>query len=228
MTTDERLLLRPVEAAEQLADAVRFARSVEVDKDRGLFTDPALARTPLAEVASAWLDSNPGKRDGSWQRDEIVVRRHIVPALGSRAIGSLTPADIQGTVNRWVAQVSPGTVRRQYGVLRAIVNYAMANDMLGRSPCRRIELPEVTPVKRHIVSADELAELAERWEAWALTDRWCTSTSRPGRWLLRRRWSVAAGARWRSGSRSRRPVGGRWPYPSAWPECCASTSGRVG
>jgi hypothetical protein len=59
-------------------------------------------------------------------------------------------------------------------VLRAIVNYAMANDMLGRSPCRRIKLPEVTPVKRHIVSADELAELAERWEAWGLTDRWCT------------------------------------------------------
>jgi integrase len=45
--------------------------------------------------------------------------------------------------------------------LRAIVNYAMANDMLGRSPCRRIKLPEVTPVKRHIVSADELAGLAE-------------------------------------------------------------------
>jgi hypothetical protein len=100
----------------------------------GLFADPALARTPLAEVASAWLDSNPGKRDGSWQRDEIVVRRHIVPALGSRAIGSLTPADIQGTVNRWVAKVSPGTVRRKYCVLRAIVNYAVANDMLGRSP----------------------------------------------------------------------------------------------
>jgi integrase len=37
----------------------------------------------------------------------------------------------------------------------------MANDMLGRSPCRRIKLPEVTPVKRHIVSADELAGLAE-------------------------------------------------------------------
>lgn len=143
------------------ADAVRFARSVEVDKDRGLFVDPALSRTTLAEVASAWLDSNPGKRDGSWQRDEIVVRRHIVPTLGPRAIGSLTPADVQGAVNRWAAKVSPGTVRRQYGVLRAIVNYAVANDMLGRSPCRRIKLPEVTPAKRHIVSADELAALAE-------------------------------------------------------------------
>lgn len=122
---------------------------------------PALARTSLAEVAAAWLGSNPGKRDGSWQRDEIVVRRHILPALGSRAVGSLTPADVQAAVNRWAVKGSPGTVRRQYGVLRAIVNYAVANDMLGRSPCRRIKLPEVTPVKRHIVNADELARLAE-------------------------------------------------------------------
>ena len=37
------------------ADAARFARSVEVDKDRGLFVDPALSRTPLADVAAAWL-----------------------------------------------------------------------------------------------------------------------------------------------------------------------------
>ena len=142
------------------ADAVRFARSVEIEKDRGLFVDPAVARTPLAEVAAAWLESNPGKREGSWQRDEIVVRRHIIPALGSMAIGSLTRSDIQATVNRWAAHRSAATVRREYGVLRAIVNYAIANDMLGRTPCRRIKLPEVVPVHRHIVSARELARLA--------------------------------------------------------------------
>lgn len=82
-------------------DAERFARQVEVDKDRGLFVDPTPARTPLGEVATAWLASNPGKRGGSWQRDETVVRRHIVPALGDRPIGSLTPGDVQAVVNRW-------------------------------------------------------------------------------------------------------------------------------
>ncbi|HEY8526999.1 MAG TPA: tyrosine-type recombinase/integrase [Acidimicrobiales bacterium] len=143
------------------ADAERFARQVEADKDRGLFLDPKLARTPLAEVAKAWLDSNPGKRDGSWQRDEIAVRRHIVPALGDRPVGGLTPGDVQAAVNRWARERAPRTVRREYGVLRAILNYAVANDLIGRTPCRGIKLPEVTRSERHIVDADELARLAD-------------------------------------------------------------------
>jgi integrase len=142
------------------ADAVRFARSVEVDKDRGLFVDPARARTPLADVAALWLVSNPGKRGGSWQRDEIVVRRHIVPALGARPVGSLTPGDVQSLVNRWAGARAARTVHREYGVLRAILNYALANDMVGRTPCRGIKLPVVTPLRRHIVDAVELARLA--------------------------------------------------------------------
>jgi integrase len=142
-------------------DAERFARQVEVDKDRGLFIDPALARTPLSAVAAAWLGSNPGKRGGSWQRDEVAVRRYIVPDLGDRPIGSLTPSDVQAVVNRWSAARAPRTVRREYGVLQSIVNYAIRLDMLGRSPCRGINLPTVKPVRGHVVDAAELARLAK-------------------------------------------------------------------
>jgi integrase len=143
------------------SDADRYARTVEVDKDRGLFVDPKLARTPLADVAAAWLESNPGKRGGSRDRDGQVVAGHIVPALGDRPVGSLTPADVQAAVNRWTAARAPRTVRREYAVLRAILNYAVRLDMVGRSPCRGINLPEVKPLRRHIVSAVEVSRLAE-------------------------------------------------------------------
>lgn len=153
---------RPREKAfRRQKDAARFARQVEVDKDRGLFIDPALARTPLADVAAAWLASNPGKRGGSWQRDEVVVRRHIVPVLGDRPVGSLTPGDVQAVVNKWAAARAPRTVRREYGVLQSIMNYAIRHDMLGRSPCRGINLPKVKPLRRHVVDAPELARLAK-------------------------------------------------------------------
>jgi integrase len=143
------------------SDADRYDRTVEVDKDRGLFVDPKLARSPLADVARAWLESNPGKRGGSRDRDEQVVSGHIVPALGDRPVGSLTPADVQGVVNRWASARAPRTVRREYAVLRAILNYAVRLDMVGRTPCRGINLPEVKPLRRHIVSAVEVARLAE-------------------------------------------------------------------
>lgn len=142
------------------ADADRFARTVEADKDRGLFVDPRLARTPLATVAAEWLASNPGKRGGTRDRDEQVVNGHIVPALGDRAVGSLTPADVQSAVNAWAAKRSARTVQREYAVLRAILNYAVQLDMIGRTPCRGINLPAAKRVKPHIVTPAEVAALA--------------------------------------------------------------------
>jgi integrase len=144
------------------ADAERFARQVETDKDRGLFVDPKLARTPLADVAAAWLDSNPGKRGGTQDRDEQIVRKHIAAALGDRPVGSLTPADVQGAVNAWAKVRAPRTVAREYAVLRAVLNYAVRVEMIGRTPCRGIKLPESKPMRRHVVTPDEVAKLATK------------------------------------------------------------------
>lgn len=46
-------------------------------------------------------------------------------------------------------------------MLQSIVNYAIRLDMLGRSPCRGNNLPKVTPVRRHVVDAAELARLVK-------------------------------------------------------------------
>jgi hypothetical protein len=115
----------------------------------------------VAKVAADWLGSNPAKRGGSWQRDEVAVRLYVVPALGKEAIGSVTPADIQRAVNAWTAKLAPRSVRRTYGVLASIMNYAVRLDMIGRSPCRAINLPKPDPVRPHIVDAAELAALAK-------------------------------------------------------------------
>lgn len=52
-------------------------------------------------------------------------------------------------------------MRREYGVLQSILNYAVRLDMLGRTPCRGINLPKVAPLRRHVVDAAELARLAK-------------------------------------------------------------------
>jgi len=67
---------------------------------------------------------------------------------------------VQSLVNRWAAARAPRTVQREYGVLRAVLNFALANDMVGRTPCRGIKLPEITPHRGRVVDADELARLA--------------------------------------------------------------------
>lgn len=126
----------------------------------GGYVDPANGRVPFGDWAVLWLDS-PGKRPSALARDESIVGVHLMPAFGNRPLSSITPADVQALVTEWTAKSAPRTVRRQYGVLRAILNAAVAHELIARSPCRGIRLPAVTQTGRHVVTADELAMLAD-------------------------------------------------------------------
>jgi integrase len=130
---------------------------------------------PVKELAARWLASNPAKRSKTRTRDESIIRVHVLPGchpprprFGDHPIGSVTQPDIQGIVNAWATKAKPRTVKRQFGVLRAILAYAVSADFLGRSPCRDIKLPEVKPLSRRLPTADQLAVLGEELGPYAL------------------------------------------------------------
>jgi integrase len=67
---------------------------------------------------------------------------------------------LQALVDKWSLQQVPRTVRRQYGVVRAVFAYAVASDWLARSPCRGIKLPAVAELDRPQIGAEEVGALA--------------------------------------------------------------------
>lgn len=180
-------------------EAETFEATQRVDR-----VDPRKSSTTFAEVAASWLASNPAKRPTTRARDEIVVRVHLLPALGHRPVGSITPADVQAVVHEWCRKRAGNTVRRQYSVLSAVMTTAVLSDLVARTPCRGIKLPPASHTERHIVTADELAALAEaigatmaswptsapssacdgaKWRACGLVVS--TSCGRPSRWRSR-------------------------------------------
>ena len=89
---------------------------------RGTWVDPREAGRRFGGVAQQWLDSNPEKRPSAWQ-DESVVRVHLLPAFGDDPIGKVTPDRVRALVKSWSTRYKPRTVRRMYGVLRAVFAY---------------------------------------------------------------------------------------------------------
>ena len=59
-----------------------------------------------------------------------------------------------------VTRAGPRTVSRQFDVLRAIFNYAVDSDVLGRSPCRGIRLPKPSVARRRVLTPTQLTDLA--------------------------------------------------------------------
>lgn len=78
-----------------------------------------------------------------------------------RPLGSINPRDVQSLVNTWAHDREPRTVSRQYDVLRAIFNYAVDCDLIGRSPCRNIRLPKPSVARRNVLTNAQLAQLAD-------------------------------------------------------------------
>jgi integrase len=133
--------------------------AIEADKLRGGWLDPRRAARPFGEICEEWLASNPAKRDSTVARDRSTLDVHILPTLGRTPVGSVTPRAIQMLVKGWTT--APVTTRRNFGMLRAVLNYAVECDVIARSPARGVKLPTVEQKKHRIIDADELATLAE-------------------------------------------------------------------
>ncbi|MDP9387291.1 MAG: site-specific integrase [Actinomycetota bacterium] len=142
-------------------EAETFEARERADRSRGSWVDPRKSETRFGDVARYWLTANPGKRASGLARDESIVRCHLLPALANRPVSAVTPQDVQGLVTKWSRDAAPRTVRRQYGVLRAIFNAAVNLDLVARTPCRGIKLPAVDQPDRHIVTPEELERLGE-------------------------------------------------------------------
>jgi integrase len=168
------------------ADALSYLSNIESEMSRGVVIDPRAGRITVRQLAEEWMTSNPGKRSGSLERDDVILRLHVLPVLGARQVGNVTKIDVQSLVTAWSSTRAARTARRQYDVVRALFNYAVETDRIARTPCRSIKLPQVEPLSRPLLGTEEIARIAmETAGAW-----------RPMVWIggiLGLRWGEVAG-----------------------------------
>ncbi|HET9689585.1 MAG TPA: site-specific integrase [Acidimicrobiales bacterium] len=141
-------------------EAERYEDTQRADRARGSWLDPRTGDVTFGDWATEWLASDPGKSPSSVARDEDSLKVHVLATLGARRLASITPRKVQALVTRWAATAKPRTVRRQDDTVRAIFTAAFEADLIGRSPCRRIRLPQVDIETRPVLDAAGLAGLA--------------------------------------------------------------------
>ena len=131
------------------------------DRSRGAWIDPRLSATTFEDWAKCWRESASGSRPKTLVRADDAIRLHLVPAFGSRPLGSLTPLDVQKLVNELAQRFAPATTRTYYAVLRAILN--------GAAECRpdralavpRNQAAAGRPEAAVIVGPDDIHRLAD-------------------------------------------------------------------
>ncbi|MFB9730194.1 site-specific integrase [Haloechinothrix salitolerans] len=115
--------------------AVKYARKMEVDAERGEYVDPKAGREFFGDLARRWLSSR--MVDPSSQlRYESVYRLHIEPTLGKRQIKAIKPSDVSTWQTELGERHGPSTVATARLVVLGTLDLAAADDLIKKNPAR--------------------------------------------------------------------------------------------
>jgi integrase len=147
------------------------------------------AAVTFGTAAARWLATKQAtKRPATADLYATELRCHVLPAFNSVPLPDITRRDVQQWVNALAASgLAPATVRHAYrAVFKSVLNDAIDDGLLARSPCHRIELPAAPlPVIEPLTPAQILTladRIDPRYRAMVLLAAGCGL-----------RWSEAAG-----------------------------------
>lgn len=141
--------------------AAAFAHRVEAEKADGRYTDPALARRPFGEYLRSWLDEARQLRPATVELYRRTAERHLIPALGARAVGSLDRATCRAFLADLADRAGTATVEVAHRLLRRVLEDAVRDGLLPRNPASKIGVPRSRPREARFLSPEEIAALAE-------------------------------------------------------------------
>ncbi|HEY2265351.1 MAG TPA: site-specific integrase [Streptosporangiaceae bacterium] len=152
-------------------EAEDFLLKIEHDKKAHVFIDPKAGQVTFREEAEAWLENHLGA-DSSISTYQSVLRTHVYPATGDRAIGKIRREDIKALIAAMKRKgLSASRIGTAHLVINAVFTEAVRNKKLSESPCTDIPVPDVVHAADVTLPAEpQLEALAAGLpEDWALT-----------------------------------------------------------
>jgi len=148
-------------------DAKSFRRKVESEELAGLVTDPKGGERHFGEYADAWVAHRLVKgrplTPATAQGYRALLRRHLHPTFGATRIRQITPERIR----LWHAETtefSRDQAAKGYRLLRAILNTAVADGLIGRNPCTIRGAGIEQARERPMLATNTVLELADAIE----------------------------------------------------------------
>lgn len=120
-------------------------------------------RLTVATFFPQWLEAAaPEYRESTVLRYEAIVARHIVPALGRRRLGSLTPMDLERLyAGKLRAGLAPRTVGNIHRVIRRALGYAAQRGMVRRNVAAVVSPPSPGHTEMRVLTAGQAQRLLE-------------------------------------------------------------------
>ncbi len=134
----------------------------------GTFVGPE--RMTVAEYLRFWLEDVRSRvAPTTYQRYEIIVEQHLIPALGQYRLQKLQPLHIQAYYQQALVSgrrngrggLSKRTVLHHHRVLHAALEYAVRLQLLARNPADAVQPPRPEPREFPVLDPEGVRRLLE-------------------------------------------------------------------
>ncbi len=146
-------------------EAEAWKRKVEADELRGVIVDPRAGDERFDIYADWWLDTRLARgRPLSPMTVEGyrgLLKRNILPTFAQAPLRKITTDSVRSWHTRLVATAGPDAAAKAYRLLRSILNTAVADDRLGRNPCRITGAGTEHRAERPMLETSTVLDLAD-------------------------------------------------------------------
>lgn len=161
-----------------LADArIKFGQAYELFKNG---KDPATIEQDkkterrnaptISELVDEYLIRHAKKFKRSWQEDERVLKREVVPAWGKRKAADIKKRDINLLLEEIVDRGAPVMANNTFKIIRKMFNYAVEKDLLPFSPAAGVKLPSPKVERDRVLSEEEIRTLWNNLSSASMTE----------------------------------------------------------
>lgn len=149
-------------------EAELFLASTTLRKVNGDYVDPTQGRRTVAEFAEQWRNGHLlHLKESSRVGMDQSYRTHVEPKWARRGVASIRPSEVEDWIGEMSAyrspagkQRSPQTVRRAAFVLNQLLDMAVRDRIIPRSPSAGIKLPKKTKKSPRYLTHQQVETLA--------------------------------------------------------------------
>lgn len=143
-------------------EARRFLERSSADRQRGDWLDPQLGQTKFSQWADEWLATTVHLKPKTRVGYESMLRTHVRPFFGRRAVSTIVAADIRRLMSELDASgAAPGTIRSAFNVTRLVLGTALQSGAIRANPCTGLRQPRSAHREMHFLTPEQVELLAE-------------------------------------------------------------------
>jgi integrase len=128
-------------------------RSIKKHTDRNAFT--------VKELACEYMERHAKPNKKSWEKDQGMLNRDVIPALGSKKAKDISRGNVVALIDKIRDRKAPAMANRVQSLVSNIFKFAVQRDILDSSPCVYLAKPQGEKPRERFLSKKEIKQF---WE----------------------------------------------------------------